>query len=169
MKWFNLSGINLGLSFRYLLRRDQGLREGNIVVVSLPGSKKDVPRNVARPWHPLPNVKKFKIKLRPWDWLFMLAGLTKRTQPKLEFHTWKNAPMNRYVDYMFKRLRKQVENKLYKKALKTIWILMSSVSYQIAAYNHVCHNWFNVPLSKGQWILELPNSGQSIKLPLVNQ
>lgn len=151
MKWFNLSGIDLGLSFRYLLRREQGLRENSIVVVPLQGSKKDVDRKIIRPWQPLPNVKKFKIELRSRDWLFTLAGLTKRIQPKMKFYMWRNASMNRYVDYMFKRLRKQVENKLYKKALKTVWILMNSVSYQIIAYNHVNHNWHRI---KPLWLVK---------------
>lgn len=148
MKWIVSSCKTLGLSFRYLLRRDQGLREDSIVVVPLSGFKPDIDRNINRPWHPLPNVRKFKIEIRPFDWLFLLFGLRKRVSPKMKFYTWKNAPMNRYVDYMFKRLHKLVKAGLYKKAYKTLKILMrNSVAYRIVAYNHVCHNWHrNKPL-----------------------
>lgn len=49
--------------------------------------------------------------------------------------------MNRYINYMFKRLRKQVEGGSYEAARKTMWILMKSTSYKVAALNSVVRNW----------------------------
>jgi len=128
-------------TFGNLVHRDEQMRKENVYVTGLSGYGQDVDPNEIRAWKKLPNISEFRIDLRPYDWVFALFGITKRVQPKLEFTSWKNAPQNRYVDYMFKRLRRQVELKLYDEAVTTMWILMNSTSYLACAINKVAHNW----------------------------
>lgn len=71
----------------------------------------------------------------------MLFGLLKRFPPKLIFWKWKNDAPNAYINYMFVRLRKQVEAGLYDQARDTMWILMNSSAYLDSAYNYVARNW----------------------------
>lgn len=142
----NLSYLK-DLSFRYLLLRDQELRDESVVVKRSLGTPKDVNRRIIRPWHVLPNVWKVRIELRSFDWLFMLFGLSKRVAPKLIMETGYNGNMNRYIEYMFKRISKihdlVVAGKVARDKLDhAIWILMRSTSYQVAAYNHVMTNWY---------------------------
>lgn len=127
--------------FEDLLLKEQQYRKENVAAHGFPGMGKDIDSSLNRPWRKLPNIRNFAITVMPYDWLFLIFNLSKRLPPKLEFWAWKNAPANRYIHYMFKRLRKQVELKLYDDALKTLWIVMGSSAYQAAAYNSVMKNW----------------------------
>lgn len=124
-----------------LLLRDEQYRKEKVVAHSFTGLGKDVSSKDPRPWRRIPNVRNFTITLRPLDWLLQLFGIDKRSAPKLEFYAWKNAPMNRYVNYMFKRLRKQVKLGMYEEAGKTLRLLMNSVAYRTACFNSVVRNW----------------------------
>lgn len=106
-----------------------------------PEKKEKIDRSQPRSFKLIPNIKDFIIELRPYDWLLLLFGIRKRFKPGLEFHTWHNGEANLYLDYMFKRLRKLVELEKYEEARETIWILMNSAAYKVAAVNHVLHNW----------------------------
>jgi hypothetical protein len=128
-------------SFGKLLLRDEQMRKDSVTAHTFPGMGPDIDSKVARPWKRLPNIRNFGIELRPLDWLFLLFGLEKRSSPKLTFYSWKNAPANRYIDYMFRRLRKQVKLELFEEATKTIWILMNSSSYKAACFNKIVRNW----------------------------
>lgn len=124
-----------------LLQRDHALRKKRVTAHPYPGYKDSVRRDEIRPWHLLPNIRKFVIKLAPYDWLLLLFGVYKKWSPTQEFHVWKNGPANRYIDYMFKRLHKEVSLKEYTRGSKTMWILMRSTAYQVACYNYVARNW----------------------------
>jgi len=102
---------------------------------------KDVDPKEKRPWKKLPNIRDFTIEVLPYDWVFMLFGLTRRYSPKMQFVPWKNAPVNKYVEYMFKRLEKQVQSKRFNEAVETLWILMNSKAYLSVAINAVLENW----------------------------
>lgn len=128
-------------SFGKLLLRDEQMRKESVTAHTFRGMGPDVDSKVARPWKKLPSIMDFGIELRPLDWLFLLFGLEKRSCPKLVFKGWKNSPANRYIDYMFRRLRKQVEMELYEEAQKTMWILMKSPSYKAAMFNKIMRNW----------------------------
>jgi hypothetical protein len=65
------------------------------------------------------------------------------------FDTWKNDDSNGYIEYMFGRISKEVSQKKFDEAAKTIWILMNSAAYQCAALNHVLKNWHRkLPLNQ---------------------
>lgn len=126
--------------FGDLLLREQQIRKESVQAHGLPGMGKDVEPGLA-PWKKLPNVRDFAITVKPYDWLLFLFGLKRRMPPRLEFWSWRNAPANKYINYMFKRLRKQVELGLYKEGYKTVWRLMNSTAYQAASFNFVSRNW----------------------------
>jgi len=117
------------------------MREDRVVVHPGPVGGKRLSK-VVRPWKPLPNISKMQIKLAVHDWLLLLFGLFKRYAPDITFWAWKNGKANAYVDYMFKRLRRQVRLGLSSQATDTIWILMRSHSYQSCCFNYVARGWY---------------------------
>jgi len=143
MKWITIP-INLP-DFRDLVQQALDYLRKNLVTVNSfsdrKEKKKPLDRDIPRPWTILPSIQGFKIELSPNDWLLTLFGLKKRFPNKMEFTTWHNDDSNDYIDYMFKRLRKQVEMAKYHEAADTMWILMGSSAYQGSALNHVLHNW----------------------------
>lgn len=140
MKWIKLPKIIP--TMKDLLHTEQQLREDTVSVVPIPGvSKRAIDRTKPRPWHTIPNIKDFEIELRPFDWLLSLFGITKRLPSKTTLYTWYNGNANVYLDYMFKRLSKQVSMKRYDLAERTMWVLMNSTSYQVASMNYVFKNW----------------------------
>lgn len=141
MKWISKLLIEKLPKFEKLLQLDLRMRKERVTVRPFPGAGADIDPKVKRPWKKIPNIREFSIKLMPYDWLFLLIGWEKRYSPTLELHAWQNGKANRYIDYMFRRITKEVELKLYDKAVKTIWILMNSTAYQVASYNHVNRNW----------------------------
>lgn len=52
-----------------------------------------------------------------------------------------NGMSNKYIDYMFERLGKQVRLGRYSEASETLWLLMGSSAYLAACYNSVVRNW----------------------------
>jgi len=127
--------------FSDLLQLEQKMRKDKAAASSASGMGQDVDPEELRPWKKLPNIRDFAIKVRPYDWVFLLFGILKRFPPELDFVGWRNATPNRYVDYMFKRLRREVELKLYDEALVTMWMLMNSSAYLAVGLNYVCRNW----------------------------
>jgi len=57
------------------------------------------------PVRPIPNAANFKIELGPWNWLFRLFYMFVSNPPKVDATPWTNAKANRYLLYMFKRLK----------------------------------------------------------------
>jgi len=141
MKWTTIP-INLP-SFSDLVQQALEFLRGDLVTVNkTPLSKgKYIDRSIKRPWHIIPSIKGFSIELSPFDWLLELFNLKKRFPNRFTFDTWLNDEANAYLDYMFKRLTKQVELKKYKEATETVWKLMNSSAYQTSALNHVLKNW----------------------------
>lgn len=154
-KYFIMSRVDK-LSLKYprmidLLRLDQLYGRDNSIDVEPSVHGKDVNPNAIRSWTKLPNVRGFSVKVSPWDWVFAIFGLRKRLTPKLQFHPYSNLDSNRYVEYMYQRLTKQVSIKEYDKAVETMWILMNSKSYLACCYNKVVRNWHReLPL----WLVE---------------
>jgi hypothetical protein len=140
-KWIKEDVLSKLKSFLDLLQLDQEMAKKRITVNSLPGQKADIDRDETRPWHVIPNIRRFGITLMPYDWLLLIFGLFKKYESSKEFWTWRNSNSNNYIDYMFKRLRKEVKLKEYNRAKKTMWILMNSEAYQVSALNHVLRNW----------------------------
>lgn len=139
-----------------LLRWELASREDPITVESIWDKVEGSPidRSKPRPWKLIPSIQDFKIALQPYDWLLLLFGFKKKIAPKLTFYTWFNDDANKYIDFMFKKLRIQVEKKLYNEAVDTIWILMNSTAYQVAATNYVLHNWHRkMPWKQVQYVL----------------
>jgi len=142
MKWINIP-INFP-NFQDLVQQARDYLRRDLVTVNkfpVKTKYKYLDRTVKRPWHIIPSIQGFRIELSPNDWLLTLFGLKKRFPNKMEFDTWKNDDSNGYIDYMFKRLTKQVTLEKYDEASKTIWILMNSPAYQVSALNHVMKNW----------------------------
>jgi hypothetical protein len=75
----------------------------------------------------------------------------------MEFWGWKNSEANQYINYMFDRLKKEVELELYEEAKDTIWKLMNSSAYLSSCYNHVVRNWHRKrPMIQNEkWIKEI--------------
>lgn len=136
-----------------LLQWEQRFRREKVTVHPAPGSgpEKSVVDDMPQAWKKLPDIRDFAIKIRPYDWLFLLFGLLKRFPPKLQFWKWKNAKKNNYVSYMFARLRKQVQIGEYEAAANTMWILMNSSSYLDMGYNYVVRNWHR---KRPLWLVE---------------
>lgn len=123
-----------------LLQEDQERRSPKVTVHQRPGYKEGKLER-SFPIKFLPNTEKFEIRPTVRDWLLRLFKLSKKWDPEIEMYQWMNGPANKYLNYMFRRLRKQVEMKLYKEAQVTMWIMMKSSAYQAAAFNKVFHNW----------------------------
>jgi len=87
----------------------------------------------------LPNVKSFSIKLKKYDWLLSLFGILRNDKADLKFEPWKNGRINRYVAWQFIRLNKCRNNP--NKFWRIAWVLMSSISYNVLSFNHVCKGW----------------------------
>lgn len=141
MKWIKEDVLSKLRPFKDLLQLEREMAQKRVTVYPLPGQQADIDRDEIRPWHVLPNIRKFGITLMPYDWLLSLFGMLKKYESTKEFWVWRNSNANRYIDYMFKRLRKEVELKEYHRARKTLWRLMNSEAYQISALNHVLRNW----------------------------
>jgi hypothetical protein len=140
-----------------LLQWEQQAKKEKVTAHSLPGYGPDVETGVVRPWKKLPNIRDFALKISAWDWLFLLFGLEKRLTPEMEFWGWKNSEANQYINYMFDRLKKEVELELYDEAKDTIWKLMNSSAYLSSCYNHVVRNWHRKrPMIQNEkWIKEI--------------
>lgn len=141
MKWIRLPKIMPLM--KDLISRERYLREELVTVNPIrdEGGPPPIDRNVDRPWKLIPNIRDFRIELQSFDWLLTLFGLLKRNPSRQTFYTWWNDEPNSYIDYMFHRLKRQVELELYEEATQTIWVLMNSSSYQVAATNYVLKNW----------------------------
>lgn len=142
MKWINIP-LNLPVFEDLVQQAREYLRRNLVTVNKFPVQRKYkyLDRSIKRPWHILPSIQGFRIKLSPNDWLLTLFGLKKRFPNKMEFDTWLNDDSNGYIDYMFQRISKEVRMKKFEEAAKTIWILMNSPAYQGSALNHVLRNW----------------------------
>jgi hypothetical protein len=118
------------------------MREDRNVVVPGSGNGKGFSRAEKRPWKPMPSIWKFEIHLSVHDWLLLLFGLFRRYDSATTLYGWKNGKANLYIDYMFRRMRKQVHLKLYAQAVDTMWILMGSHSYQVCCFNYIAKGWY---------------------------
>jgi hypothetical protein len=68
------------------------------------------------PFNPIPNVRRFEVKLRGFDPIFAMFSIKRRFDPEIEFEKYINHPMNRYMEQQLKRLeraRKSGNAKLY--------------------------------------------------------
>jgi len=101
-----------------------------------------------QPWLPLPSITDFNIRLGPLDWLFALFGMWVRIPSRVQLKPWRNSPPNRYVGYMFQRLRYHATKAATARSCmdadfhsacfwRVAWSLMRSEAYQIVCYNAV--------------------------------
>jgi len=141
MKFIKLNILKILAESGDLLRLERKMRKDRVVVNKIPGGGRVPDKSLIRPWKPLPSICEFKCDLALYDWLFLLFGYSKRYKPSLTFTQWKNNGANRYIDYMFKRLHKQVQLERYFDASRTMWILMRSTAYQTCCFNYVLKNW----------------------------
>jgi len=141
MKYLKLNIIKILSRSGDLLRLERKMREERVNVITIPGGGKSPDKGTIRPWKPLPSISEFECKLSLYDWLFLIFGYSKRYKPTLECKQWKNNSANRYIDYMFKRLSKQVSLGKFNGAGKTMWVLMRSSAYQTCCFNYVLKNW----------------------------
>jgi hypothetical protein len=95
-----------------------------------------------KPWKRIPSIWRFEIHLAVHDWLLLLFNLFKRYDSATTLYAWKNGKANKYIDYMFRRLEKQVKHELYEDASKTMWLTMNSHSYQVCCLNYVAKGWY---------------------------
>jgi hypothetical protein len=143
MKYINQEILKIFSRVKDLLPLERKMREDRNVVVPGSGNGKGfIRRGSPRPWKPLPSIWKFEIHLAVHDWLLLLFGLFRRYDSATTLYGWKNGKANLYVDYMFKRLRKEVKAKKYDQAAKTMWILMNSHSYQVCCFNYIAKGWY---------------------------
>lgn len=142
MKYINQEILKILSRVEDLLPLEREMREDRGMVAPGSGNGEGFSRAVKRPWKPLPSIWKFEIHLSVHDWLLLLFGLFRRYESATTLYGWKNGKANLYIDYMFKRLRKQVELKLYHEAADTMWILMNSHSYQVCCFNYIAKGWY---------------------------
>lgn len=68
-------------------------------------SLSDVENEIAwYPFKPIPNVKRFEVKLRAYDPIFAMFGIRKRFSPTIEFEKFENRKFNRYMEKQLVRL-----------------------------------------------------------------
>jgi len=99
-------------------------------------------RSINHPYHPLPNVRKFKIKtLSNFHPILSKYGIEKREfSPLIESEKYNNGKLNKYVRYQFERLNRSRGNSaLY-------WTIANQLQKQSNAYlimsiNAVIPNW----------------------------
>jgi hypothetical protein len=94
------------------------------------------------PWVAIPNIRDFKISLRPYDFLLQLFGINKKLSPELSFELYdKSNKMNRFMIHQVRRLRKWRANspKMYF-AVARILMKRSNV-LRVIALNHVMPQW----------------------------
>jgi hypothetical protein len=53
---------------------------------------------------PIPDVRRFEVKLNPFDPIFAMFGIRKRFSPNIEFEKFDNERFNRYMDVQLMRL-----------------------------------------------------------------
>jgi hypothetical protein len=73
-------------------------------------SQLDDDRSFVFPWKLLPNCRKFRIELGPWDKRFTKHGLDKRLKPEITIEPHTNKGINRYIMHQVKRLNDSVDN-----------------------------------------------------------
>lgn len=103
------------------------------------GSKRDRDAEVWGPFKRLPNVSKFKIKIKDYDELFAKFGIKKRQKPEMVFEKYNNGKINRYVAHQLKRLE-------YIEKQKDYWYLVrilmrKSKAFLVMAIKHVYPKW----------------------------
>jgi hypothetical protein len=62
---------------------------------------------VNKHWYPftrIPDVRRFEVKLNPFDPIFAMYGIRKRFSPTIEFEKFKNEKFNRYMSAQLNRL-----------------------------------------------------------------
>jgi len=94
------------------------------------------------PWVAIPNIRDFKITLRPYDFLLQLFGINKKLNPELTFEMYdKSNKMNRFMIHQIRRLRKWRSNspRMYF-AIARILMKRSNV-LRVIALNHVMPQW----------------------------
>lgn len=104
-------------------------------------------RRVMTPWVKVPNVRLFQVNTGPYDLLFKLFGIRKRSSSVIEMTKNENTSINRYIVHQILRLDKFISRPAV--YWKLAWSLMlRSNSFRVLAINHVFHNWYrNYPLS----------------------
>lgn len=143
MKWIHNDILDILHRVKDLLRIERKMRSDRVSIEpGRGGGGIGNPKSETRPWKPLPNIRKFKIEIQLKDWLLLLFGFEKRYSPSLELYPWLNGKANKYVDYMFKRLRRQVELKMYDEAFVTFNLLLNSSAYRILSFNYVARGWY---------------------------
>lgn len=165
MKYINKEVLSILSRVKDLLPLERKMREDRNVVIPLPstGGKDSLspadrlelsksPRSawqsrfaksqLHRPWKRIPSIWKFEIHLSVHDWLLLLFNLFKRYDSATTLYAWKNGDANKYIDYMFKRLSKEVKAKEFDKARDTMWLLMGSHSYLVCCFNYVAKGWY---------------------------
>jgi hypothetical protein len=68
------------------------------------------------PFNPIPNVRKFEVRVLGFDPIFAMFNIRKRFAPAIEFEKHVNNPMNRYMERQLIRLeacRKAGNSKLF--------------------------------------------------------
>jgi len=99
------------------------------------------------PFKRLPNVRKFKVELRPKDELMALFGIQKRFTPKFKYEPHTNIAMNEYAANQLERLGKLATSNP-KEYWRTVnYLLRYSKVFFVLALNHVDSQWHrNKPL-----------------------
>lgn len=101
--------------------------------------KRDPNAEVWGPFKRLPNVRKFKVKIKDYDRLFLKYGIKKRNQPEMVFEKYNNGKINRYVAHQLKRLEYIKTQAGYWKIVR--YLMRNSKAFLIMALKHVYPKW----------------------------
>lgn len=101
------------------------------------------------PFKPIPNVRKFKVKLSVKDELAASFGIKKKFRPKFEYETYVNSHLNEYAFDQIQRLRKMASENpgLYWRTVRNL--MRYSRTFFIMSLHHVEPKWHReIPLWK---------------------
>lgn len=106
------------------------------------GKRRILYNNVKTPWVGVPNIKYFQVDIGKLDVFFALFGIERKHRTKVEFITYKNRSINRYIEHQIIRLGKARDNgnsELYFHIADMI--MKRSNSFRVLAINHVFPQW----------------------------
>lgn len=109
-------------------------------------SRRAVSGGVWRNFSPLPNVRKFRLRVSMWDEILLKFGIRKNFDPVTEIINYRNRSANRYMNHQLIRLEKHAI-KARKGQKSAYWVIANalikrSLTFRIAALHHVFPKWY---------------------------